>query len=487
MTNPVCVRHVEYFGHFGHTDAAGGASCPCRRIMAKDKILILAIFALIIGVAVGIQQFEFGAPSSSTSGLGGSAPAKLPARKSPPPPPLKELHVDQFRGFTLQLQSASPTCPYEKYIDEIAATGSNAICLSVAGYQENCASTSIFIDARRSPSTDRIKALIGHARQRKLQVMLMPLVLLENPRSGEWRGKIEPRDWDDWWEDYDNFMLHYARVAQDAGVEILAVGSELISTEKDHADRWRGLIASVRKTYKGYLIYSANWDHFRPVSWWDAVDIVGMTTYYDLTSGKQPTVERLMKNWKPLRQDILGWQKTIGRPIMFTEVGWPNQVTCAQYPWDYTRSPDKPDPDAQANCFEAFFGTWIREPSIAGFLVWEWRNYPGQVVDPKKDTGYVPCGKPAMAVIEKYYRMPDPSTRPAPATTPASSTKPAAATSTATAPATTPDSATTPASRSMSRPAASAPMAGAAAQTRAQGDRVSAQELSYATRFNLVR
>jgi hypothetical protein len=432
MTKAACVRHVEYYGH---TDAAGGASCPGRRIMAKDKILILALFVLIIGVAVGIQQFEFGTPASSTSGLGGSASTKLPGER-PPLPPFKELHVDQFRGFTLQLQDASPDCPYEKYIDEIAATGSNAICLSVAGYQENCASTSIFIDARRTPSTDRIKALIAQAHQRKLRVLLMPIVLLENPRSGEWRGKIEPRDWDDWWEDYNNYLLHYARVAQDAGVEILAVGSELISTEKDHADRWRGLIAGVRKRYKGYLIYSANWDHFRPVSWWDAVDIVGMTTYYDLTSGKQPTVERLMKSWKPIRQDVLEWQKTIGRPIMFTEVGWPNQVTCAQYPWDYTRSPDQPDPNAQANCFEAFFRTWIAEPSVAGYLVWEWRNYPGQVVDPKKDTGYVPCGKPAMAVIGKYYRMPDPTTRPAAAT--------------GTAPA------TTPASRSTSRPAASA-------------------------------
>ncbi len=418
MKNPACVRHVEYFGL---TDAACGESRQGRWIMARDKILILVIFLLIIGAAVGIQQFEFGTPAGPTEGRGGVAPTNIPAENLPIPP-FKELHVEQFRGFTLQLQSPSPTCPYEAYIDEIAATGSNAICLSVAGYQENCASTSIFIDIRRTPSADRIKALIGHAHQRKLRVMLMPIVLLENPRSGEWRGKIEPREWDDWWEDYESYILHYARVAQEAGVEILAVGSELISTEKDHADRWRSLIANVRKRYKGYLIYSANWDHYRPVSWWDAVDIVGMTTYYDLTSGGKPSVERLMKSWKPIREEVLAWQKTIGRPILFTEVGWPNQVTCAQYPWDYTRSPNQPDPNAQSNCFEAFFKTWIREPSIAGFLVWEWRNYPGQVVDPQKDTGYVPCGKPAMTVIEKYYRMPDPSTKPAAATSTATAT-----------------------------------------------------------------
>lgn len=420
MANPVCVRRVEYLGQTGE---AGGESRTGRGIMAKDKLLILAIFLLVIGVAVGIQQFDFGGPGAAPMGRSTPAATTASAGKTPPAPPLKRLQTEQFRGFTLQLQSASPTRPYEKYIDEITDAGSNTICLSVAGYQENCASTSIFIDARRSPGTERLMSLVSHAHKRGLRVMLMPIVLLENPRAGEWRGKIGPKNWDDWWEDYNNYILHYARIAQAAGVEVLAVGSELVSTEKDHADRWRSLIARVRKTYKGYLIYSANWDHYLPVSWWDAVDIVGMTTYYDLTAGKPPTVDLLTKSWKPIREEVLAWQKTVGRPILFTEVGWPNQVTCAQYPWDYTRSPDKPDPKAQANCFEAFFGTWIKEPSVAGFLVWEWRNYPGQVIDPSKDTGYVPCGKPAMEVIEKYYRMPDPAgPGDAPVTAPATPT-----------------------------------------------------------------
>jgi hypothetical protein len=140
----------------------------------------------------------------------------------------------------------------------------------------------------------------------------------------------------------------------------------------------------------------------RAGEFWDDLDIVGMTTYYDLTGGKKPTVETLVEAWKPIRKEILQWQAKINRPILFTEVGWPNQVTCAQYPWDYYRSPDQPDPEAQANCFEAFFRIWANEPQTSGWLVWEWRTSLDQKPD-EKDTSYNPEGKPAMAVIKKYF------------------------------------------------------------------------------------
>jgi len=378
--------------------------------MRKDKLLILVIFVLVVGAAVGLQQFGRHGWSSRP----GDEPARGLVRKVPGP--LRPVNVEQFRGFALQLQSPSPHRPYARYISEIAATGANTVCLVVSAYQENCDSTSIFVDARRTPPDPRLGKLIAHAHAEGLRVVLMPIILLENPRAGEWRGKIDPENWDDWWEDYDNYILHYAHVAQAAKAELLVVGSELVSTEKDHGGRWRSLIRRVRKAFAGHLSYSANWDHYRPVSWWDEIDIIGMTTYYDLTDGKKPTVERLLASWRPIRKEVLDWQKTINRPILFTEVGWPNQVTCAQYPWDYTRNPDKPDPAAQANCFEAFFRTWIQEKAVAGFLVWEWRNHPNQKIGPE-ETGYVPCGKPALDVIRKYYQSPDPRSKTASPTT----------------------------------------------------------------------
>ncbi len=379
-----------------------------RKAIPKDKLLVLVIFVVIIGAVVGLQLVRGGADRV--------------IEKNISPPPLEP--GEMFRGIALQLRSGYSKHPYERYLREIAKTGANTVCLVIAAYQENGASTSIFIDLRKTPSDDRLRQIIAAARKNNLSVVLMPIVLLENPREGEWRGKISPSKWDDWWEDYTNYILHYARIAEESKVELFMVGSELVSTES-HTKRWRELIRRTKKTFSKLLSYSANWDHYRPVKFWDDLDIIGMTTYYDLTGGKKPTLRRLLDSWKPIKKDILSWQAKMhpNRPIMFTEVGWPNQDTGAQYPWNYYQS-QKTAPVAQANCFRAFFETWIDEPSVAGFLVWEWQNYPQQDTDPKTDNSYVPKNKPAMDVIRRYFRYRTPwqkraTSRPsAPATAP---------------------------------------------------------------------
>lgn len=257
MANPTSECRVE------RTELACFKADGCvRAVMRKDKIFILVVFALVVGAAVGIQQLQWLHDDPAPQPAGGPG-REIDGRAVP----LKPVPVEQMRGFSLKLDASSSGRRYEKLVDEIAATGANTVCLVLSAYQENCDSTSIFVDARRTPSDSRLKKLVVHARQAGLRVVVMPIILLENPRAGEWRGKIKPKSWDDWWEDYNNYILHYARVCQQAGVEMLVVGSELISTEKNHAGRWRGLIRQVRGLFKGYLSYSANWDHYRPVSW----------------------------------------------------------------------------------------------------------------------------------------------------------------------------------------------------------------------------
>ena len=355
------------------------------------NVIILILFAFVVLAVVWLGH------------LSGEGPVNI----APPPRPIMPSQGGEFRGFSLQLHGGSSDIPYEKFITEIARTGANTLCLVVHGYQENTNSTNIIIDTRRTPDDQRLGELINHAHKKRLRVMLMPVVLLSKRRGNEWRGKIKPDDWNKWWEDYNQFILHYARLGQANGVEVLSVGSELISTETQ-TDRWKGLIAAVRKIYPGRLTYSANWDHYKVPQFWGELDIVGMTSYFTLAKGEKPAIEDLQATWAGIKGDILKWQKTVNRPILFTEVGWPNQVTAAEFPWNYYASPTKPDPLLQANCFEAFFATWINEKPVAGFLVWEWRNSLNRPTSPQKDTSYCPADKPAMKVIKKYFQIPSP-------------------------------------------------------------------------------
>ncbi len=386
-----------------------------RKELRRQQRLVLAVVALPLAALVVPQVLRYALRDSN------AAPGTVQL-----PPPLRPSPAGQYRGLTLQLHSSSPQAPYEQYVREIAQTGANTICLSVAAYQENGSSSSVIPDARRVPPRERMVKLVRLARELRLRVVLMPIVLLENPGEGEWRGKIRPTHPGKWWEDYENYVLDYARLAQETGAEVLIVGSELISLESE-TERWRTLIREVRGAYRGQLSYSANWDHYWVPKFWDDLDIVGMTSYYDLVGEKKPSLEVLLASWRGIRKDILKWQRKINRPILFTEVGWPSLEGCAKAPWDYTVSA-RPDPVTQDLCFQAFFRTWRNEPAstVAGVLIWEWRSHPGQKGGPE-DTSYIPIGKPAMKTIQAFFQSPGaaPTTGSAPATAPAGDTAPA--------------------------------------------------------------
>src|SRR3954466_14125801 len=132
----------------------------------------------------------------------------------------------------------------DKSIDEIADLGADTASIVVDARQENGNSSRIFIDVRMTPTPVSVMRLIRHAKDRKLRVVLMPIVLLDNPRGNEWRGTIRPDSWNEWWDSYRLMMHHYSWIAQSTGVDLLVVGSELVSTES-RADEWRKTIAEV--------------------------------------------------------------------------------------------------------------------------------------------------------------------------------------------------------------------------------------------------
>ncbi|HOW19125.1 MAG TPA: hypothetical protein PLC79_08815 [Phycisphaerae bacterium] len=289
----------------------------------------------------------------------------------------------------------------KKLLSEVADLGADTVMLSAARYQAHAASPAIVNDPQRMPTDEQWRAIIEAAHALHLRVLLMPIVLLSDPKGTEWRGEIKPPNWDVWWQSYDDYILHMARIAEANHVEVMTVGSELVSTEK-YTDRWEKLIRQVRKVYRGKLSYSANWDHYRNIEFWKDLDYVGMTTYYQLSDDPNPTLEKLLDAWKPIKEEILSWQKTVRKPIIFTEVGWCSQEGASVEAWNYyhKQQATAAGREEQRRLYVAFMQTWRDCPQVGGVIWWEWTDSDGG----DDDYNYTPRGKPAEKELRRWFR-----------------------------------------------------------------------------------
>jgi hypothetical protein len=354
-------------------------------------------------VLAPLPPSETGGSSVTTQPLGPAVPLPEPGQ--------------DYHGLSWQIHHTYQCVQTAQTVfAEIAELGADTVLISNAAVQEHAASESFRLDPERTPSGEQWQQILDLAHHHGLRVILMPLILLTDPRGTEWRGEISPPNWDDWFDQYTRFILHFARIAREGRVEVLMVGSELISTET-FTDRWREVIRAVRREYPGKLTYSANWDHYKVIEFWDDLDLVGMTSYYKLSSEPVPELQELIDAWKPIKRGILRWQERIDRPLLFTEVGWCSQEGASIEPWNYYHDP-KATPgglEEQLRCYRAFMRTWDDTPEVGGVIWWEWTTDPGG----PQDFNYTPRGKPAEVALREWFeanrveRMPSSTTRPA--------------------------------------------------------------------------
>ncbi|MGA2229901.1 MAG: hypothetical protein ABSH22_03155 [Tepidisphaeraceae bacterium] len=320
-------------------------------------------------------------------------------------PRLASLNGLPYCGATMQLQDAGNVAGYETACDEIAAQGGDTVMFVPSASMENASSTVIYIDTRHAlPRADLVQ-LIAHAKADKLRVILMPIVLLDKPKSdNDWRGTIHPDDWDDWFSSYQDMMNYYAMIAEQTGVNLLVVGSELVSAEP-FVDDWRATIRKIRNTFHGQLTYSSNWDHYAMVQFWDDLDIVGMNSYWKLGPDEDPKVPvaEIDKRWQDIQKDLFAWQANTKKPILLLEAGWCSLANASYEPWDYTRVDLALDLDLQKRLYQGFFESWWGKPQCAGFMLWEWT--PASPGGPD-DKGYTPRGKPAADVMKEWLAKP---------------------------------------------------------------------------------
>lgn len=302
------------------------------------------------------------------------------------------------RGLGLGLFSADASYSYRALVDEVVATGATHLSVVWVWWQDDLRATHIRGVEGWSATDEQVQETLRYAKARGLHVTAFPIVRLMKSSRDEWRGRIAPTHEDEWWQSYTDFILHAARLAREAGAPRLCVGSELLSREAQRA-RWVELIDRVRmQAPELELLYSANWDHFEPVSFWDKVDVVGMTAYWELTRDPEASVTDLLLSWKGIRLQVEDFARRLGRPIVFTEVGYPSIDGGAAWPWDETRRAPV-DLEEQRRAYEAFVRAWSGAPALSGVYFWNWFGFGGP-----EDGNYTPRHKPAADVLRSWYR-----------------------------------------------------------------------------------
>jgi hypothetical protein len=270
------------------------------------------------------------------------------------------------------------------------------------------------------PDVDGLRRVLVSVRDAGLHALVFPLVRLRVRRPGEWRGKLSPPDRDGWFAAYATQIEALARICEEGGAARLSIGSELVSYEDD-AVRWRVLAAAVRRVFHGKILYSANWDRWDAIGFWDAVDEIGISAYFTLGErGADPHVDEIVARWQPITSLLRAFSAAQHRPIVFTEVGFPSVQGAAFWPWN--------DHQSKTQCAEgegcgsalgleaqrALWAAFVRVFSdrehtrfLDGSYVWLWAGRGGL-----RDRGYTPRGKPAGAIVKLWYAADRP--RPAP-------------------------------------------------------------------------
>jgi len=205
-------------------------------------------------------------------------------------------------------------------------------------------------------------------------------------------------DWTRWFESYEDYILPYAREAQTSGADMFSVGRELDSSVVEREADWRRLIARIRSEFDGPLVYSANFDSWGEIGFWDALDFIGISAYFPLSDRVDPSLGELEAGWARALGPLEVASKRWGRPVLLTEAGFPSIASAARAPWREEKT--RADVWLQSRCYEATLRALADRPWIEGAFFWLWERSSKPAF---RDPSHTIRGKPATFTMSRWY------------------------------------------------------------------------------------
>ncbi|MHC5023061.1 MAG: glycoside hydrolase family 113 [Planctomycetota bacterium] len=216
---------------------------------------------------------------------------------------------------------------------------------------------------------------IKEAHRLGLKIMIKPhIAYWGSPFS--WRGEIAFDTEDEWrrfFETYEQWIAMVADIAADA--DAFVVGTELDRTVHHEAD-WRRIIATVRARTDAPLTYAANWDSFERVEFWDALDVIGLQSYFPLVGHENvPTESELRRGWDRLLGRLREYSVQHDRRIILAELGYNRATWAAARPWDHRSGGDGAE-ETQRRCMQVALEAIDDSDVVVGAFLWKW--FPGE-------------------------------------------------------------------------------------------------------------
>ena len=257
--------------------------------------------------------------------------------------------------------------------------------------------------------SEGVKTSIDHARSLGLKVMIKPHIWV---RGQGWPGDFtlnSEQDWLTWEEDYTDYILTFAEIAEEKDVELFSIATEYRHLVSEKPEVWRRIIKKIKQVYSGQLTYAANWDNYESVTFWDEIDYIGIDAYFPLAESKNPSVEEINTSWQPTKDKLKAFSEQWDRPILFTEYGYQSVDYAAAGHWKHNQDTLSVNQLAQANAYESLYQTFWNEEWFKGGFLWKWHlntNFRRNRQSNRRysyDKRFTPQGKIAEEVIKKWY------------------------------------------------------------------------------------
>ncbi|MGV6827825.1 MAG: glycoside hydrolase family 113 [Flavobacteriales bacterium] len=295
---------------------------------------------------------------------------------------------------------------YQKNIHPIKEVHANYASVMPFGFIKNINHPDIRFNTNRQwfgETNEGVKQYIALLQKNNIQIMLKPQIWIWN---GEYTGLLKmtsENHWNELEQSYEKFILNYATIAQETQCEIFCIGTELEKFIAHRPQYWHELITKIRSIYSGKLTYAANWDEYKRVPFWKAVDFIGIDAYFPISESKTPTLSEAKQGWQAWIAEMNQISQNNKTPILFAEYGYRSIDYGGKEPWATHRNEEGINLETQSVLLKALYEEVWNKNWFAGGFIWKWFGDHPQVGG-ENNNRFTPQNKPAQELIKQHYK-----------------------------------------------------------------------------------